>query len=202
MKFSFRDFWFKNRTNVALSAFCILVAIFDTFWKNLSTVAAAALAFALVPWVLHFFEKIQGPGGFEFVLAKAESKLDASPEIPSEEDIAAFKYFESSDPNLAIGMLRIQIERRLREIAEDVGIDANARRMTLGRLMGELSKQGAVSRDAVRLLTDLLPAMNEAVHGAPLQRDAVDFALNYGPKILAMLGKGGKNMNARPTTPG
>ncbi|GAA3863504.1 hypothetical protein GCM10022404_12440 [Celeribacter arenosi] len=181
--------WKSYKFKLALSIFCIAIALFDTFWKTLSPIAAGALALAIVPWVLGIIERINAPGGFEIVFAKVEGQLDASQTTPDEEDINAFKYFEDNDPNLGIAMLRVQIERRLRKIAEDVSLapDVRGRPRTLRSLSEDLAKAGAIPDEATVLLQDLMPVMNEAVHGVDLQSNASDFARSYGPKILALL---------------
>jgi hypothetical protein len=184
-----KSLWDNHRAKIALSAFCVLVALFDTFAKSLSIIAAAALSIAIVPWVVTFIEKLSLPGGFELVMTKAANRVDAAHTVPDEKDIDAFKYLSGNDPNMAIALLRIQIERRLREIAEHVMIepDSRGRPRTLRTLAEELAKQGAISKDALALIYDLMPVMNEAVHGTQLNADASTFALEYGPKILAML---------------
>ena len=184
-----KSIWRSYRFKLALSVFCIAVALFDTFWKTLSPIAAGALAFAIVPWVLGIIEKINAPGGFEIVFANVKDQLDASPTTPDEEDIDAFKYFEGNDPNLAIAMLRVQIERRLRQIAEDVMLapEPRGRPRTLRGLSEDLAEAGAIPDQATSLLRDLMPVMNQAVHGIELQSNASAFAREYGPKILSML---------------
>lgn len=189
-----KSMWSSYKFKLALSIFCITVALFDTFWEKLSPIAAGALALAIVPWVLGIIERINAPGGFEIVFAKIESQLDASKTTPDVEDIDAFKYFEGNDPNLAIAMLRVQIERRLRQIAEEVMLAPNpsGRPRTLRSLSDELARLGAIPDEATVLLRDLMPVMNEAVHGVELQSSASEFAQSYGPKILSMLKKGSK----------
>jgi hypothetical protein len=184
-----QSLWDNHRAKIGLSVFCVLVALFDTFAKSLSIVAATALSIAIVPWVVSFIEKLSLPGGFELVLAKAEQRLDAAANVPDQKDIDAFKYLSGNDPNMAIALLRIQIERRLREIAEHVMIEpeSRGRPRSLRMLADELAKQGAITTDALALIHDLMPVMNEAVHGTHLNAGASTFALEYGPKILAML---------------
>lgn len=186
-----KSVWSSYRFKLALSIFCIAVALFDTFWKTLSPVAAGALALALVPWLLGIIERINVPGGFEIVLAQVKAQLDASKTTPNDEDINAFKYFEGSDPNLAIAMLRVQIERRLRQIAEDVMLaqDPRERPRALMPLADELARLGAIPDEATVLIRDLMPVMNEAVHGVELRPSASEFAQSYGPKILSLLKK-------------
>lgn len=123
------------------------------------------------------------------MFAKVEQQLQQSIAAPSDDDIAAFNYFESNDPNLAIAMLRVQIERRLRQIAEEVMSEppSSGRPRTLRSLVDALSEKGKFPKEAVVLLRDLMPVMNEAVHGVELGSRGSEFALNYGPKFLALI---------------
>lgn len=191
-----KSIWASYKFKLALTAFCIAVALFDTFLKAISPIAAGALALAIVPWVLGIIEKINAPGGFEIVFAKVEGQLDASQATPDQEDLNAFKYFEAGDPNLAIAMLRVQIERRLRQIAEEVIPEPEARRRprTLQFLLEELATIGAIPDEATVLIRDLMPVMNQAVHGVALQSTATEFAQSYGPKILSMLKQNSKHL--------
>lgn len=189
MKEMLRSIWGSYRAKLALSIFCVLIAAFDTFWKTLSPIAAGALALAIVPWVIGLIERISAPGGFEVVFSKIERQLQEAETVPDSEDIDAFRYFESSDPNLAIAMLRVQIERRLRKIAEGLFLEVTpkGRPRTLRSLAEELGCRGAIPREAVVLLNDLMPVINEAVHGVDVGENGADFALSYGPKILSLL---------------
>ncbi len=181
-------FWDSHQAKVALTAFCILVAIFDTFWKSLSIIAACALALGVVPWVVGIIEKLDMPGGFGVVFRNAEKRLDATPTVPEQKDIDAFSYLSGSDPNAAIAYLRIQIERTLRKSYEELGLEATSRRPPTIRTMAEeLWKRGAITHDAVALISDLSPVMNQAAHGIHLSDEATVFALEYGPRILSLL---------------
>ena len=184
----FSSFWASHQAKVALTAFCILVALFDTFWKSLSIIAASALALAIVPWVVGLIEKLSMPGGFELVLAKAGQKLEDTAPQPNAQEIDAFRYLSGTDPNAAIAYLRIQIERRLREIADEVGFVKDLwKPQSMRMLTEELYRREAISSDAAALIRDLSPVMNEAAHGIHLNDNAATFALEYGPRIMSML---------------
>lgn len=187
----FNSLWRSHRAKIALSLFCVLIALFDTFWKSLSPIAAGALAVAVIPWVIQLIERISAPGGFEVVFSKAEQQLREALAVPDAEDISAFKYFESRDPNLAIALLRVEIERRLRQIAEEVMLepDARGRPRGLRELTDALHDRELISKDAFVLLRDLMPVMNEAVHGVDVGSRGAEFALNYGPRVLSLLRK-------------
>lgn len=184
-----RSLWQSHRAKIALSSFCIMIAVFDTFWKSISPIAAGALAIAVTPWVIQLIERISAPGGFEVVFSKAEKQLQEAEVTPDAEDIDAFSYFESNDPNLAIAMLRVQVERRLRQIAEEVMLEQEprGRPRTLRSLVDALGERGAIPKEAVVLLRDLMPVMNEAVHGVEVGSRGTEFALSYGPRILSLL---------------
>ena len=179
--------WKSYRLKLWLSIFCIAVAVFDTTVISLSPVAAGALFIAIVPWVLGYIERVAVPGGFEIVLKDAERKLDQSNALPDTEDLEAFEHFKSDDPNLAIALLRVEIERRLRKKALDVLPDSSKHPKSLRALTEELRINNVITNDAAALLFDLLPIMNEAVHGISLRRDATEFTIKYGPKLLAQL---------------
>ena len=189
MKELLRSLWRSYRAKLALSIFCVLIAAFDTFWKTLSPIAAGALALAIVPWVMGLIERISAPGGFEVVFSKIERQLQEAKTVPDSEDMEAFRYFESNDPNLAIAMLRVQIERRLRKIAEGLFLETSpkGRPRSLRSLAEELGRRGAIPKEAVVLLNDLMPVINEAVHGVDVGATGADFALSYGPRILSLL---------------
>ena len=184
---SLKALWVNHRLKLAMSIFCIAVALFDTFFQTLSLIAAGALSIAVLPWVMGLIERVTAPGGFEIVFADAKRKLDQTETRPDAEDAQVFEYFKTDDPNLAVALLRVEIERRLRRIAEQVFSDSVKPRRGLKPLMEELREQGAISNDAAALILDLLPVMNQAVHGIHLRPDVTEFAIRYGPRILARI---------------
>ena len=184
---SLKALWVNHRLKLALSLFCIAVAFFDTFFQTLSLVAAGALSIAVLPWVMGLIERVTAPGGFEIVFADAKRKLDQTEAHPDAEDAQAFEYFKTDDPNLAVALLRVEIERRLRRMADQVFSDTKKRRLGLRSLTEDLRARGAISNDAAAVILDLMPVMNEAVHGIYLRPDVTDFAIRYGPRILAQL---------------
>lgn len=179
--------WKSYRLKLWLSIFCVGVALIDTVVIPLSPVAAGALFIAIVPWVLSYIEKVTVPGGFEIVLKDASRKLDQSDAFPEKEDFEAFEHFKSDDPNLAIALLRVEVERRLRKIAQDTMPDSSKHPKSLGSLTEELRSSGTISNEVAALIFDLLPVMNEAVHGINLRPDVSEFTIKYGPKLLAQL---------------
>jgi hypothetical protein len=89
------------------------------------------------------------------------------------------------DPNLALAGLRIEIEKRLRKIADTKGIDSQ--RLGMGQLLRRLSDAQAISPNQRSVLSDMTSLLNDAAHGAEVDDRAAEWAINVGPKLLATL---------------
>jgi hypothetical protein len=85
---------------------------------------------------------------------------------------------------LALVGLRIEIETRLRELAETYDISGN---MPLSRMLRELRPHNAMIQEIEKGLSQLIQAGNRAAHGARVDRDASAWAIDSGPEILAVL---------------
>lgn len=172
-----------------LSILFVAIAAFDTFWQSLSPIAATALALSVAPWIYGLIEKIVMPDGTEVFLKEAEQRLEELPEQPNQKDIEAFKYFESNDPNLALAMLRVQIERRMREMAEEVMLrpSSNGKPYSFQSLASALAKEDQITPATLRMIRDLTPLMNDAVHGVDIPETAIELTRKLGPRLLANL---------------
>jgi hypothetical protein len=81
--------------------------------------------------------------------------------------------------------LRIEIEKRLRKIAENKGIDAH--RLGLSQLLRRLSEAQALSSPARSALADMTCLLNDGAHGAHVEPKAAGWAMDVGPQVLAAL---------------
>ena len=110
-------------------------------------------------------------------LGTGDSSGDDSPDV--------FAEVVELDSNLALAYLRIEIEKRLRELAEDAGIDPH--RIPLKRLMNELSSAGLLPQSARNGLNKLIYAGNHAAHGVDVEPGVAQWAMREGPEILRSL---------------
>src|SRR5690606_33201444 len=99
--------------------------------------------------------------------------------------VYSFQLVADEDPNLALAGLRIEIERRLSQIAEAKGLAT--RNASVGKLIRELSDQGALRQEERAVLMDMIGLLNSAVHGADVDRRAADWAMKVGPRVLEAL---------------
>jgi len=93
--------------------------------------------------------------------------------------------FLEPDPNLALVGLRIEIERRLRQLAEKHGI-STARRSLTG-LVRDLKQRELLPHGAASGLDDLIMAGNRAAHGARVEPGVAEWAQIMGPLIILAL---------------
>ena len=107
--------------------------------------------------------------------------------IPAEIEAHQYSFLNiaDEDPNLALAGLRIEIERRLVQLAEANNIGSPRR--GAGYLLRVLAERGILTREQERIRSDLIGTLNDAVHGAAVPGNTANLAMEVGPKLLASL---------------
>jgi len=90
-----------------------------------------------------------------------------------------------SDPNLALVGIRIEIETRLRKIAE--ANELNPEKLPPRKIIQFLHSKKILSSEMAAGLLDLIDFGNSAAHGAEVNRDAAEWVLTMAPRILSQL---------------
>ncbi len=173
-----------------------LAAAHAVFPTVIDGITLGFLALAMVPWLSPIIKSLKIPGLGEIELqelqnatrAMAEAGLvvEAQHDKPTEGELPGYMVVAQSDPNLALAGLRIEIERRLRKLAEVSGMPPS-RPPTIKRLLNDLDKHQVIflhDREAIGLLVQTL---NAAVHGAGVGDSAASWAMDVGPRILSGL---------------
>ena len=88
------------------------------------------------------------------------------------------------DPNLALVALRIEVENRLRALAEKHSVSSTGQ---LSRLIRELQQKEVLNRPAFSGLQEIVMAGNRAAHGARVEPALADWAFTNGSAILSIL---------------
>jgi hypothetical protein len=182
--------------HIAISAVALVFVAIHLIWPQLGVdgPTLALLLLASLPWLGAVFKSIELPGGLKVEypdLLKAQRNADDagllkfSEAAAREKGLLTFAPIAEEDPNLALAGLRIQIERRLRAIAQARGISAE--RKSIRQLLRLLSEQGVLSEQQLSVLNDLLDLLNRAVHGAQVDRRSGEWAIEVGPQLLAAL---------------
>jgi len=117
--------------------------------------------------------KMKGYAPTVVVTEKADSTIDN------------LRSVAESDPNLALVGFRIEVEKRIKRLAELNGLSTERR--GLHRLIRDLNERKVLSASATGGLLDLVVLANQAAHGAEVTRDAADWVLDAGRSIFKQL---------------
>jgi hypothetical protein len=118
------------------------------------------------------------------VLASIEGYF--TPDAPPPPPEPAGELAGVTSPELALVGLRIELEKRLRALAELNRIEYWDRK-SLGRLVRELGEREVLPQTATGPLLDLVAIGNRAAHGAEVTEDAAKWARGLGPVLLRTL---------------
>lgn len=102
--------------------------------------------------------------------------------------IESFDYIReiaNTDANLALVAFRIEIEKRLRALAETKGLSSN--KISLGQLVHELQLQNILPTEMASGLIELISFGNRAAHGVEVAQDAAAWVQDIAPSIIMEL---------------
>lgn len=105
--------------------------------------------------------------------------------IPVEDPIAAIREVAHTDPNLSLVAFRIEIEKRIRVISDNLQIKSD--RTPLGKLIRELQNKRILPPEVSAGLMDIVALGNRAAHGAIVDSSAADWVLDSGASIILEL---------------
>jgi hypothetical protein len=183
----------KIQFSITIAAI-IFVAV-HLIWPNLAidAVTLTLIIVAILPWLAPLFKSVELPGvvKVEFQdLQQAREKADRAGLLSAPADAASlprysFQLVADEDPNLALAGLRIEVERRLVQIAESHGQPTV--RQSAGALLRRLAELQLITGQEQSVLADMLGLLNSAVHGAAVDGRAAEWAMEVGPRLLRSL---------------
>ncbi len=171
------------------------IAAVHVKWPTLTIdgITTTLVFIALIPWLAPLFKSLEFPGGwkiefkdFEQTSAKADKAgLLADSSHDGSDQRYSFQLVAEDDPKLALAGLRIEIEKRLTEIAEAGGIQA--KRASVSGLLRVLGERDRLTQEQRSVLADMVGLLNAAVHGGHIDARATAWALDVGPRLLDTL---------------
>lgn len=185
---------------VLISLGALSIMLVHIFQPELSIdyITIALFVIIFIPWFTPFFKSLELPGGtklefqdFQRTGEEAGETGLLSEEVETEIQEYTFQTVADDDPNLALAGLRIEIENRLRELAESKGL--SSARKGAGLLLRELVDKRVITGKQRAVLEDIMGLLNKAVHGAEVDSGSADWAIDIGPRIL-------KNLEERKTS--
>jgi hypothetical protein len=156
---------------------------------TIDAVSLGLIALGVLPWLAPLIKSAELPGGIKIEfqdVKEAAEKVAAGVTVSAGGALPepAFLSVADQDPGLALAGLRIEIERRLRQLAELAGLP---RSRPLTRLTLDLQQRGLLGGEEAAGLRQLISIGNQAAHGVEVSPDAAGSAVDYGPAILRVL---------------
>ena len=194
-----------HKLKIVVTTVAAIALISHVLFPNLSidAVSLGLIALGILPWLAPLIKSAELPGGFKIefqdVKQAAEKVAAGEPAAAAMSSVPepSFLAIADQDPNLALTGLRIEIEKRLRTLAEKYGLPRNR---SLARLIADLQERAILSAEACGGLRDLIALGNQAAHGVEVAPDVAYSAVEYGPRVLQVLDAKLIQLDAQPAT--
>jgi hypothetical protein len=172
------------RTKIAVSTVAVALVVVRQLRPGfLDTTDLVVVGVAMLPWLTALIKSAELPGGVkvEFQeVADAMEKAAGDSTAPPMESVN----IPAGDPNLALVAIRIEIERRVRELGKLHGADVRRPLMLVFR---DLQAKGVLKEAVLSGLQELVTFGNQAAHGAIVDPAAAHWAAQYGPVVIGEL---------------
>lgn len=191
----------KKKVKLIISICATLVAVAHLVFPkaNIDIITVVLISLAIIPWLEPLFKSVELPGGvkFEFQeLEKIEKEAKKigliSPEETTDKNEDGknkpkYYFVEIAEKNqeLALVSLRIEIEKRLREIATKYSIDTQ--KYSVIRLIDALEHKNIFTVQETTVLKDMISTLNHAAHGVEYDQRNTQWVIDKGPEIVDSL---------------
>jgi hypothetical protein len=184
-----------TRIQCVVTVTASLLIIAHLGWPRLMIdgVTLGLLFLAVSPWLAPLFKSVELPGGMKLEFREFQEITDKAMEAgmisPPKEKMPEVEYsfllIAKENPALALAGLRMEIERRLRDLATQNGlIPAKGGLRVLANI---LSDNQLLTPQEKSILFDIAGTLNKAVHNEELDSRVVDWIIDVGPRLLSSL---------------
>jgi len=181
-----------KKISVGISISAIFLIFIRLIWPNLNIdwITITLIVIAIIPWIAPLLKSLEIPGGWKIEfrdVKNASEKVTSGKkfEIAKKRDFITLEPIIKHDPSLALVYLRIEIEKRVRKLAEKYNVGTE--RDSLGHLLRTLHYHKVLPANVFSGLKELVILGNKAAHGTKVSLDAAEWALDSGPRILRVL---------------
>ena len=192
----------KRRIQIFITTLAILVGIGHLLFPDLKidAIFLTLIIVAIIPWLEPLLKSVELPGGLkvEFQdLKKLEDnaiKAGLIKQVSIPENITTdkpsletFSFIEVAEKNqeLALVGFRIEIEKRLRSLADKYSIDSH--KFSVVKLIEALTQNNILSNAEMSSLKEIINTLNHAAHGMEYDQRNAKWVIENGPKILESL---------------
>lgn len=188
----------KRIIQLSISTIGILFIVGHIIWPDIKIdgITVFLIIIVIVPWLAPIFKSFELPGGLKVEfhdLEKATKKLEESGFIKKEsvskkhQDHSKYSFLNvvDIDSNLALSGLRMEIESRLKDLAEQnlIIVDNHG----INQITRQLVEHGILSNQESTAILDILPILNNASHGHEVDKQIHKWVIEIGPQILDSL---------------
>lgn len=191
----------KKRIKVIISIVAAFVGFLHIIFPkvNIDIITVTLIALGIIPWLEPLFKSVELPGGVKLEFQELEKIEEEAKKVglisvddlltKSEENIDKSKYYfvEIAEKNqeLALVSLRIEIEKRLREIATKYSVDT--KKYSIIRLIDVLADRNILTVQETTVLKDMISTLNHAAHGVEYDQRNAQWVMDNGPAIVDSL---------------
>lgn len=190
----------KKKTQIFITISAILVGLIHLFLPNLKidAIFITLIIIAIIPWLEPLLKSVELPGGLkvefqDFKKLEDEAikagliKTESKTETIENKHTETYTFIEIAEKNeeLALVGFRIEIEKRLRSLADKYSIESN--RFSVTRLIEALAKEEIITNAEKISLIDIISTLNKASHGMEYDQRSANWVIENGPKILESL---------------
>ena len=191
----------KQKIKLTITTGAVLIAAIHIIFPkiNIDVITVVLIAFAIIPWLEPLFKSVELPGGLKLEfhdLQKLEDEAKKAGLIKPEDDQTTetdniekpsypFVEIAAQNQELALVSLRIEIEKRLRDIAAKYGIQT--KRFSILNLINTLSEKDILTKEENSSLRDMIITLNQAAHGVEYDQRNAEWVIENGPKIIDSL---------------
>jgi hypothetical protein len=166
---------------------------------NIDYITVILMGMALIPWVEPLFKSVGLPGGINFrfqdleiLETEAEEAGLISLDNYNNESVTLtpkYDFIEIADknPELAILSLRIEIEKKLRQLATFNNI--TTANLSANGILEQLEQKKILNQNESTVLKKMLPLLNRAAHKTVNDKRLSNWVLEKGPSIINNLEK-------------
>jgi hypothetical protein len=187
--------------SIGISLLCIFLIIIHAVFPQfaIDTTTIALLVILIFPWLLPYIKTVKLPGGIEITPREIQQLEEVTlrsaigtipvamrpPVIRAPTSQLTRSTLFKADPNLALASLRLDIERKLREIARSRDLDVE--RLPLRHVLDILKQReiiGTSESESIRLIINVC---NKAVHAEKVDPTLALRVLDLGDLVVQYL---------------
>jgi hypothetical protein len=190
----------KQLLKIILTSVALLVATAHIIYPaaKIDMITVSLLAIAIIPWLEPLFKSVTLPGGFQFQfqdLKKLETDArqaglitpDSNNESLNIAEPSSFLEIVKENKEMALLTLKIEIEKKLREIAMSHLI--NTTNLSTASIIDLLKQKNILAENETSVLQNMLSVLSRGATKPENAAQNADWVIENGPSIISNLEK-------------